>query len=522
MSGMRRRIWVWLAGSAVLLTVVLAPYLVAWRAQPSGFVFSGFLVNPIDGFSYLAKMRQGMGGSWLFRLPYAAEPGAGALLFLYYLLLGHIQRVLDAAPEVVYHGARVAATAGMLGAAYLFYRSTLAESRARRWAMALTLFGSGLGWIGVGVGRLPIDLWVPEAIPFFSAYANAHFPLAAAAMLMAMTVLCAPHMRRAVRWGGAGLAGLVLAVVQPFAVLPVVAVGIVWGAWTRLRPSTDGPAGEVQRQQFVAALVFLAASVPWLVYDGWVTTGQPALAAWSAQNLTPTPPFVDVLLGYGVVLGLALASFIVVRPLATSGGRLLVAWLTIGLLLVFVPFGLQRRMLLGMFFPMAALAGLVFAELVARGRWRRWLAYLLFVLCLPSNLVVVTATLGGALAREPELVMGSVERAAYAWIADEVPKGSLILAGEVTGNRLPAYADVRVRYGHPFETPNAADELTWVESIYRSSDSTEDVLDELRGHAVDYVFVGPREMSMGPLKWLAGLLPVYQNEDVAIYGLPVP
>jgi len=29
-------------------------------------------------------------------------------------------------------------------------------------------------------------------------------------------------------------------------------------------------------------------------------------------------------------------------------------------------------------------------------------------------------------------------------------------------------------------------------------------------------------MSMGPLKWLAGLLPVYQNEDVAIYGLPVP
>src|SRR3990172_4331613 len=132
MSGMRRRSWVWLAGSTVLLTVVLAPYLAAWRAQPSGFIFSGFLVNPTDGFSYLAKMRQGMGGSWLFHLPYAAEPGAGALLFLYYLLLGHIQRVLGAAPEVVYHGARVAATAGMLGAAYLFYPSTLAESRARR------------------------------------------------------------------------------------------------------------------------------------------------------------------------------------------------------------------------------------------------------------------------------------------------------------------------------------------------------------------------------------------------------
>src|SRR3990172_3166091 len=341
-------------------------------------------------------------------------------------------------------------------------------------------------------------------------------------MLIAMTMLSAPDLRRGVRWGGAGLAGLVLAIVQPFAVLPVVAVGIVWGAWTRLRPSTGGSAGEVQRQQFVAGLVFLAASVPWLIYDGWVTTSQPALAAWSAQNLTPTPPLVDVLLGYGVVLGLALASLIFVRPLATSGGRLLVAWLAVGLLLVFVPFGLQRRMLLGMFFPMAALAGLGLAELFAGGRWRRWLAYLLFALCLPSNLVVLTATLGGALAQEPELVMSSAERAAYAWIAEEIPEGSLILAGEVTGNRLPAYADVRVRYGHPFETPNAADELAWVESIYRSSDSTEDVLDELRGRAVGYVFIGPRERSMGALEWLAALLPVYQNEDVTIYGLPVP
>jgi len=522
MSVMRRRSWVWLAGSAVLLTVVLAPYLVAWRAQPSGFVFSGFLVNPVDGFSYLAKMRQGWGGAWLFHLPYAAEPGAGSLLFLYYLFLGHVQRGLGGAPEVVYHSARLGGTAAMLGAAYLFYRTTLPDSGARRWAMALTLFGSGLGWIALGSGRLPVDLWVPEAIPFFSAYANAHFPVAAAAMLIAMTMLCAPDLRRAVRWGGAGSSGLVLAAVQPFAVVSVAAVGLVWGAWTRLRPRTDAPADDVQRQQFAAALVFLAASVPWLVYDAWVTSVQPSLAAWSAQNLTPTPPLADVLLGYGVVLGLALASVFVVRQQATSGGRLLVAWLTVGLFLVFAPFGLQRRMLLGMFFPTAGLAGLVFADLVAGGGWRRLLATLLFVLCLPSNLVVLTATLSGALTQEPELVMGSAERAAYAWIADEIPQRSLILAGEVTGNRLPAYADVRVRYGHPFETPRAADELAWVESIYRSSAPAEDVLEEMHGRAIDYVYVGPRERTMGALTWLTALLPVYQNEDVTIYGLPAP
>jgi hypothetical protein len=410
----------------------------------------------------------------------------------------------------------------MLGAAYFFYRTTLAENRARAWAMALTLFGSGLGWIGVGVGRLPIDLWVPEAIPFFSAFANAHFPLAAAAMLAATTMICAPDLRRGLRWWGAGLAGLLLALVQPFAVLPVAAVGIVWGVWMRLRPPADSPAKEVQRQQLAAGLVFLAASMPWIVYDAWVTNVQPVLAAWSAQNQTPTPPPLDVLLGYGVVLASAIASLFVVRPHTRSSGRLLVAWLLTGLVLVFVPFGLQRRMLLGIFFPMAALAGLVFAWLVSAGKWRRWLAYFLFVLCLPSNLVVLTATLGGALAQEPEVVMRSSERASYAWIDDQIPAGSLVLAGEVTGNRLPAYADVRVRYGHPFETPHAADELSWIESIYRSADSNESVLAEMRRRGVAYVYVGPRERELGPLAWLAELDSVYHNEAVTIYGLPLP
>ena len=161
MSGMRRRSWIWLAGSAVLLVAILAPYLAAWRAQPPGFVFPGFLVNPIDGFSYLAKMRQGAAGSWTFRLPYAAEPGPGTYLFLYYLLLGHFTRILGAAPVAVYHTARILGAVAMVAAAFVFFRTTLAQKPARGWAMALVLFGSGLGWLGAGIGRLPIDLWVP-------------------------------------------------------------------------------------------------------------------------------------------------------------------------------------------------------------------------------------------------------------------------------------------------------------------------------------------------------------------------
>jgi hypothetical protein len=517
---MRRRSWVWLAGSAAFLAIVLAPYLAAWRAQPSGFHFSGFLVNPIDGFSYLAKMRQGAEGSWLFRLPYAAQPGPGAFLFLYYLLLGHVQGLVGASPLVVYHGARLVGAAAMLAAAFLFYRVNLGPGSARGWAMALTFFGAGLGWIGVAFGRTAIDLWVPEAVPFFAALANAHFPLSAAAMLTALSALTAPASPRTLRFGGAAAAGLVLGVVQPFAVVPIVIVGGLWLTWMHLRPPADAPSAGDQRDQRVAGLVFLAASAPVLVYDAWVTRSQAALAAWSAQNLTPTPPLVDVVVGFGLVLALAAAALVTERPVDKAGGRILITWLVAGLLLVFVPFGLQRRMLLGLFFPMAALSGLALARLAGGAGARRWLAYLLFMLCLPSNLVLLTATIGGAVTRQPEVVMSDSERTAYAWVADHIPSGALILSGQVSGNRLPAYADVRVVYGHPFETPGADEALRWVESIYRGQFPADETLAQLRDRSVDYVFVGPRERALGSLDWLTGLSRVYQAGDVAIYRVP--
>jgi len=521
---MRRRSWVWLAGSAFLLVAILAPYLAAWRAQPPGFSFTGFLLNPVDGFSYLAKMRQGAGGSWLFRLPYAAEPGQGTLLFVYYVLLGHMQRLLGASPLIVLHGARLAGVVLMIVAAFVFYRATLPEA-ARRWALVLAVLGSGLGWLGVALGRLSIDLWVPEAFPFLSALASAHFPLALAGMLTALSAMSGVAMKPALRLGGAGLAGLVLGAVQPFGVVVVTATILLWAAWLRLRPvEVRRPMND--RQRLVAGAVFVAVATPWLVYDFWVTRQDPALAAWSAQNLTPTPPLVDVALGLGVALVLALLSIFLTDARRSEGGRLLICWLAVGVMLAFAPIGLQRRMLLGIFFPIAGLAALVLTDLASQGNARRWAAYALFVLCLPSDFVVLAATLGAALTQQPDLVMTAGERASYAWIADHLPSGSLVLAGDVTGNRLPAFADVRVRYGHPFETPHADQERAWIEAAFASRAPVSKVLADIADHGIDYVYVGPRERSLAGSatnpEWLTGLIPIYQAEGVSVYGVPHP
>ena len=102
-----RKEWRWVLIVALLVVVIaVLPYLVAWSITPAGKVYTGLLVNPLDGHSYLAKMRQGAAGQWLFRLPFTSEPQRGAFTFVYYLFLGHVSALSGLPLIVTYHIAR--------------------------------------------------------------------------------------------------------------------------------------------------------------------------------------------------------------------------------------------------------------------------------------------------------------------------------------------------------------------------------------------------------------------------------
>ncbi|NPA26051.1 MAG: hypothetical protein GXO36_00405, partial [Chloroflexi bacterium] len=200
----------------------VVPYGLAWWAQGAEARFTGVLINPLDGFSYLAKMQQGFHGAWRFRLPYTADPGPGAYLFLFHLFLGHVARWLSLPLLAVYHAARLSGAVALLAALRFFFNRVYARDpvRARR-AFRWALVGSGLGgllfpWLA-RVGDGPLDFWLAEAYPWLAGFANAHFPWALAAML----VLLAPG--PLAPWAQAGLAAF-LSLLSPFGValaLPV-------------------------------------------------------------------------------------------------------------------------------------------------------------------------------------------------------------------------------------------------------------------------------------------------------------
>lgn len=514
----RRERWIAVACASATALATLVPYLVAWRLAPQGTAFTGFLLNPIDGFSYLAKMRQGLDGSWLFHLPYAAEHGAGVFLYPYYLLLGHVAGVLRVQPIVVLHAARLVAASLMFVAVYRALEEFLPNRRWRWYAYGLCLIGGGWGWLAVPFGMVASDLSIPETTPFLSSYSNAHFPLATAAYLLATVAVLGRTVRRRRWWTASAACGAVLALVLPFVLLPAGAVLVTGVA---LLAGMERPANwwAGVRPRLPALVAFAAGAAPIAIYDAWILLTRPDLAKWTAQNSTPSPSPVAYLIGFAPLLLLGGWAFTLQARRRTSPW-LLAGWAAVQLLLLYAPLALQRRLALGAFLPLAALAALGAAELT--GRRGRLIALVIFITAVPSNLLVIAAGLGGVARGEPLLVQSDAEACASAWLDANAASDSLVLAGETHSNRLPAQAGVRVLYGHPFETPDAESERALVLSLYDDSTSLAAAIATLEGRGIDFVVYGPEERGLGPAAWPEQLRRVADCGDVGVFEVPAP
>ncbi len=450
LAGGSRREWAWALGvSAAVVALASLPYLLGWLLTPAGYRFTGLLINPIDGHSYLAKMGQGAAGSWLFHLPYTAEPHRPVMIFTFHLALGHLAP--SGEPLVllwVYHLTRVILGMALLAAVYAAAGLFSADRGQKRLTLLLVGLASGLGWL-LGAGP---DLTVPEAITFPSLLINAHFGLTVLLMLLLVWGLTlAPAGLRG--WLVVGLAGVLLAMIQPFALLTV---GLAAGSWTaiqwwRSRELPRLPAGRLA--------LFAAATTPLLAYFVWMTRTNEVIGRWMAQNVTPAPPIWSWLVAYGLLWPLALAGAWRAAQRRSPADWLLLTWTAGQLLLMLLPISLQRRLSTGLHLPLCFLAAMgVFQVLLPRlhRSARRWLAPAVLLLTLPSNLLFAAAGVGAVAGRNPYVLLTGPQWEGMAWLRENVPAESVVLADELLGTVAPAWGGgVRVLYGHPFETPDA-------------------------------------------------------------------
>ncbi|MGB7539823.1 MAG: hypothetical protein WBM17_14870, partial [Anaerolineales bacterium] len=160
-------------------------------------------------------------------------------------------------------------------------------------------------------------------------------------------------------------------------------------------------------------------------------------------------------------------------------------WLALNLVLLYAPFSLQRRLMLGMWIPLAALAAPKLEGLLFRPAFHLRYAVYAAIPLFAANLVFLSAIRINALGHNPLIFLSPDSAAAFDWLNANA-RGSVVLASPENSAWLPGMAGARVVYGHGMETPDAGQALRDVEAFFTSSD--EDLRTRiLTGHQVDLV-----------------------------------
>jgi hypothetical protein len=521
-----------LALATLLLTQL--PYLFAAASAGSQYRFAGFLFNPLDGFSYLAKMEQGWLGAWRFRLAYSADPGQGAYLFLFYIFLGHLARWLSLSILLTYHLARLFGSVFMLWALYRFFGKVFPQTRSRQIAFALAVLGSGMGWLAVPFGAVTSDFWVAEAYPFLSAFSTPHFSIGLGLLLELLAPLAEsvdePPLHAVWSHARVLLLAFLLGILSPFGVViaAVVCAGmLVWRAvdqWSHARLEIR----TILRLPASGRLIWIGlGGGPWLFYDYWVANHDPVLNGWNAQNLTPSPPIWDLFLAISPVLLLALFSLRGALRENQRGLHLLMIWSGLGLVLLYLPLGLQRRFLMGIFVPLSGLAAVGIQRWSQRTRRSPvFLTGLTLLASMPTLAIIFLGTWQAIKSHDALLYLTQGESQALQWLDGHTPSGALVLAAPQTGAFIPAFTGRRVIYGHPFETVNAIQEKANLEHFFQAVPDAWDTSRAgkfLAQRQVDYVWFGPREQQLGGLPAGLSLTQVYSKEGIVLYHVqPTP
>ncbi len=518
--------WQWVViFSAVLLLVISIPYLWGYVVASQDMVFSGLLINPIDGMSYLAKMHQGFSGSWLFTLPYTSEPHDGVFLFTFHMLLGHVARFLNLPLIVMYNGARVLGGVFMFASVYRFVADWTEDVRQRRLTWALIVLGSGFGAIAAAFGRLTPDLLIlPEAFPLQAAYVNAHFPWALALVLFIVHVLTvnvfgevSPHPELNPYTVFLAVGTLVLVNMQAFVLIPVAVgfgVSLIY-SWIKRKTFPV--------REFSWGAILLIFGLPFYLYIVWaVSSNNPILHGWTLQNITLSPPVWDYLIAFGPMLAFAGVGIYGMRDRLDAGHVFLLGWLLACIVLLYTPFALQRRFAMGLMFPLGVFAGIGLWRIIIpglAGAHRALMLSAVFALILPTTLVAIFVPLAAIVpireqVRDNYYFITQEEQAALNWLASEdaVPD-SVVLASPIISLYMPL-SDQRVVYAHPYETLDAQTREQAVTAFYADGEC-----DVLRNEDVAYVVVGRQERAIGDgyEACLGTAHPVFSNGGVAIY-----
>jgi hypothetical protein len=521
--GVKEFLFLFLAAT-ILLVLSSLPNWEGQLAQTKDLSFSGLYFDNSDYAFHIAMMQSGIQGKWLFQSRFTVEKQQPAAIRMFYIVLGHISKVLHLDPESTYHLFRWIMGYAALFSIFLLCRQIFTNRFLCWCAFCVAVMGSGLGWFQLLTGWIPghvspIDFWLIDAYVFFSVSLFPHFSFTIA--LMALGLFCYIKYFETKKWmliAGIALASVLIQFVNPiiFAVIDVTLLIITIAYWWKARKNIFRfflPLGLIALIQF-----------PFFFYNFQIQRQGPVWSQFTTQNLTLSPPPEYYLWGFGFLLPFMIIG--AVDAIRKRNPVLLgmVGWVVSAFGFAYLPLNFQRRFLLAVTVPLAILTihgfdiALRFFEQKSPALKPRRMSFFILLISFVS-ISSILLSLGNVLkmkTRPADFFYPSVLDPAFSWLQDHVNHDDFVLSTVQSGQLIAQKAGAKVYLGHSMETYYFEEKQAIVNNAFQAN-LPENILSTL---VVDWVFYGPYERIIAPDFHPGDNLElVYDQSGVKIYRI---
>lgn len=430
---------------------------------PPGYTFL-FIHNFIeDYYYYLHLMRQGWEGYWTATSWLTPEVYPGAVLNVFFLLLGHMARIFHIGIPMMYLFARISGGVLLLILVYVLIQKIFPKDRSKRiGAFVLVLFGTY--WWGWQAGRPAVSLlahqWT-ELDPIFRWSYIPHHLWSKVGMVSLIVLLIKP--KKSVGYlltisALTALTGLINPVVYA-TFLPLIGL---WAGLEFLR-NTE------QRKNVWFYLPWICIVFSALVVGLYHRNLSLTLFPWTSYEIwEKTLQYSVRISDYAISLGPNFVLFLLAVPLIWRYGRtgtLLIAWVASSWVMLFgfrflVPVTVERYLGGYQFIPIGigAAEGLFFiAKRIIRKDYAIIVAGMLFLLMV-YHFIGLSASLKehrryiAENATNPQVYIPDDLMHAFSYIEKETLRQSVVLAPYWISTMLPALTGTRVIGGHVLMT----------------------------------------------------------------------
>lgn len=493
----------------IVAVLMILPYLIAYFLTPKGQVFTGFIFESVDGFTYLSKMSNAEHGL-SFLNNYTIGENYGGYHFMMYILMGKISLLFKMPYIVTYHILRVILSVIFVYILYeLLITMNIKDNKKQNIIVFITVFLSNNEFIKdlvriysrkkIGNGDQFID-----STPFTSMLYTPHYVLLMILLVLILKYTIIYTNNRLKNSFVMGVLLLIASLVHPFS---AVAFGIYSGSYILLN---DIKNKEISINNLLLLSLFGLLPLPYLGYSLYAFTHFTTLIEWNKQAIIPRGEFVSRFLSTGLIF---MCSYIfIIMKCNWKKDRNVITWfLTLAILGCLLPFQSAPRLEEAIGVYIGILTGFLLYEYVYINGKKVLAIIILIILSFNSFWLTL----------EPIFMTNKTDSAMYTsterndlhkFIKDNINSNDLIFSDYYSGLLIPAYTGKRVILGHHHESANF---LYWT-NILEDIEKTGDLSILEKNNIKYYLTDNKNEIQVKPIK---DYKIIFENSEFKLYQL---